>query len=415
VLVGLCVGGIAAATSVVAWHRPALAEGRFSAVAAADGMRVQQGIRHLLIVEQIVDAGMPAAQAGLDSTGASQGFAAAPYPGDLFLNGPGLVNSQLPPGTPQIPDPPYPLMATSSYPDHPDARAGQPTYTLHTTSSAGQTTSSASFGPSRGDPAVGSARASTEVSRAENGLLKAVADTAAGVIGVNGTLVIGTVTSHAEAVLGPDGARSRSSGLDVNAVTIGGQAVSITDKGISAPGSSSPLPNSDPLMQLLARAGISVKYLVASQDATGVIAPGLEIDLTRDIPNAGQWYVGYIFGRASAHAEAGADLSLAPPISSAASGLGTSGAAATGTPGARTNDLGSGPMLTAPTLAVSPSASPMTPTARPRTVPNGARKVLATSKSAGAWLYLTLAVAAIAITGSAQLLRVMGVRVTWMS
>jgi hypothetical protein len=72
-------------------------------------------------------------------------------------------------------------------------------------------------------------------------------------------------------------------------------------------------------------------------------------------------------------------------------------------------------MLTAPTPPVSPSASPMTPTARPRTVPNGARKVLATSKSAGAWLYLTLAVAAIAITGSAQLLRVMGVRVTWMS
>ena len=65
--------------------------GSFSATAASDAFRLQYEIPKFLAVERFVDGGGPTAQAQLDSLGTAQAFSSFPYPGDLAVNGPGLI------------------------------------------------------------------------------------------------------------------------------------------------------------------------------------------------------------------------------------------------------------------------------------------------------------------------------------
>jgi hypothetical protein len=106
----------------------------------------------------------------------------------------------------------------------------------------------------------------------------------------------------------PTGDPDRQSSLVVNGVTIAGQAVGFTDAGFVTPGGATPLPPSDPLLKALSSAGVAVSYLQPETTPTGMVAPGLRIVTTQEIPGAGRTAtVSLTLGRAQAFAQASAE------------------------------------------------------------------------------------------------------------
>ena len=127
---GLSVAGaLLVAGPVAASVRPAAGEGRFSgtfsALAAADGVRVTLFQPGVTLTKTLVDLGGPAAQAALNSLGESRAFASFPYPGDTAVAAPGLLR-----GAGNIPAPAYPLYVASDNPAVPRQEAGDGPYAL---------------------------------------------------------------------------------------------------------------------------------------------------------------------------------------------------------------------------------------------------------------------------------------------
>ena len=70
---------------------PAGAATSFTALAAAEGIRVSPYAGGAPVANEPVELGVPVAQAIFDSLGTSQSFSSAVYPGDLLVSLPGLV------------------------------------------------------------------------------------------------------------------------------------------------------------------------------------------------------------------------------------------------------------------------------------------------------------------------------------
>jgi hypothetical protein len=123
-----------------------------------------------------------------------------------------------------------------------------------------------------------------------------------------GPLSIASTFSSARVVGKPTGDPDRQSSLVVNGVIIAGQPVGFTDAGFVTPGGATPLPPSDPLLKALSSAGVAVSYLQPETTPTGVVAPGLRIVTTQEIPGAGRTAtVSLTLGRAAANAQASAE------------------------------------------------------------------------------------------------------------
>lgn len=312
---------------------PAAADGgcanltKYSALGGASGVSANVSVPGLTLVEG-GDVHGPAAQGLYDSVEGATGWAGAPYSNAVSDNlGVVAVPEDLAAAIPEalqkaIPffygmnGNDIPLFAVSRNGSPPRASKNGPGLTLEASSgdsgSAGKAVAGALSSP---DNTIAASVASGAVTCDDNTTLKAVGDNVASGIDIGGVLRIASVASHAEATVDHAGQRHIDGTMVINGATVAGQPVSITDKGVVLAGGTSPLAK-DPVTPALQAAGISVKYVeLTKDDADGqVLAPGLQITVTKAIAGVGSGPVTTTFsiGRAIARSglEPGADDSL---------------------------------------------------------------------------------------------------------
>jgi hypothetical protein len=286
------VGGLVVLSAALAHPGPVGAEGTYEAVAGADGVRVSLRVPDAPVTDVPVDGGGPTALAVLDSSGVSRAFASHPYPGEAVVTGPGTVAGA---SGGQVNLPGYPLFVSSDHPTVPEQVNEQGPYRLEATSGERRSEAEARAGAETG-PLV------TSVARVEAGEEGGATAEAVAVVEAfaAGDLHLGRVRSSARVTQAPDGSLTRASSLEVTGFSVAGTQVAIGPRGLSLPGATVPLPPTDPVRQALAGAGITVTYLAAQEQPSGVVAPGLSINAPLALPSGPTVTVTYTLGRTSA-------------------------------------------------------------------------------------------------------------------
>jgi hypothetical protein len=427
VTVGLLV---AAASLAIGWvpatrfTAAAVASSDFSGLAAANGVRVSYEIKGFLVVDYIADLGATTAQASVDSLD-STGFAAEPYPGSTVLAGPGTVLGGAP--APVSGNPPsYPLIAQSS-PANPASSVQQGPLDLE--SKSDQTSSSAIASvaaENSGGNTLGSSVSTADVTYdTSSGSVKstAVSETQPSSF-AGGVLVVGHTRASAEADgPGSGGPPARNSSFEADGVTVAGQAISVTPSGLTLPGSSVPLPATDPLNQALSAANLKIQYVSPQEIGDQVQSAGIVISQTEPIPNSpNPGVLTFTFGEAHAAAQGGTDLALSQtglssvggndftpgtPVSAVSGSSGAGAAPAVGS--ASTTPLASPPVPGTPPSVASPTNRGAPVTRLGRT----SRAVAQDRQQFGAAFYLILVLASVLAFGAIQFVRYFAVRLAW--
>jgi hypothetical protein len=320
--------------------------GTFSAVASADGVRVTVTMPHSALSNEVADGGGPSVQARIDSLGTSKAFASFPYPGDTAANAPGLVRT-LSGGVP-VPD--LPFFVQSDHPIVPKQEAGTGPYLLRAQSEASRSAATASVGlASEGIGALGLARSEATVHSTAEAVISEATSTIESFF--VGPLRLGHVVSHARVSLAPDGTRTQSGDTEVFGAMVGSTVVAFTPAGLRVGAADAALPDTAPLAEPLAAAGITVEVMPRKDLPTGVVAPAIRV--TQKQQSGSQ--VVYVLGGASASGTGeAADTSAAAgveggPASPAPSEAGSSSGAAF--------SAGSGPVPVAADAAATPGDS----------------------------------------------------------
>jgi hypothetical protein len=376
----------------------------YAATASADGVRIVVEARGYILVDRFVDLGAPAAQAALDASGASQGFAAAPDPGELVAVAPGLVATLVPI---PLPLPQYPLIASSAFPTTPSSKLSTGPYVLEATSTERSSHARAEVGGTAEDSVIAATRAVADVALDDElgRLTTSAAAVTDGVDLLGGVVRIGRVESRASMTqTAGDKAPTIESGFSVTGATILGLGLAVTDKGLTIAGQSVPLGLGDSLTGILSDLNLGIRVLPEVRTADSASSAGLEITQRVDLPNAPEpATVSIILGRAS--------VSLTPPQTDPTGG----GDDEVGAPPvddglAPTPDAldGTLPDLGGP---VSPPAPPGFPSGP--SVPEIAPDVEPIANRAVAGFYLVFVLAAAVSIGGGQLLRLLSVRWAW--
>jgi hypothetical protein len=349
---GLLVGATLTATTAggvlaVVWPQQAGADdsGAFSAVASASSFRMLFGSPGRFAVDYYVDGGSPVAQAVVNGLGTSTAFASAPYPGETFIAGPGLVA-----GVTGLPNPGnYPFYVGTSYPSQSDNKASNPGYDLLAHSEDSSSTATASHGGASGDNAVFNGVATSSATRDESGSVKAGSRSDTKAISIGDVLKVANATATASVVRAPGADPVRTADFAATGVSIAGQAVGLSEKGFTLAGTNTALPDSSPLRKALSERGITVTYLARSDTPEGVISPGLMITQTSTAPDGGPAMVAQVvLGQAVAYVTNSAVTGIPAPSAGTGAGATTEtdqGGApgpATETPDAATTAAGDG-------------------------------------------------------------------------
>lgn len=404
-LAAAAVIGIGALAST-AYAGPAATAGGspgFLGVAAADGVRVNVLIEHFLVVSNVVDVGGPAAQALVNAFGDSKAYAAYPYPGEIVLTAHGLSQGAAPE---------YPLIAESSNPTRPSGDVSQGPYDLKA-SSRDETSSAIAAATADGGPVVAGHTRSTAstVHDPLSGTVTSESDATLEGLSFAGVLSFGRVHSHVRVVGSPGAKPVRTSNTQVADVTVAGQQVALTDKGLVLPGTTVPLPADSTANAALAAAGITVHYLAGYSSGPTAVAPGVAVSVVQDVPGAGRTTVTYTLGQVSATARPGALAVVGGPLP------------AVGTAGRPELPLQPGGGVGPPDASVLPATdvrpvvpaptTPLTPAAGASQSTHPFRGVGLSAGPSSASLYAVVALGAVAMAGAAQLFRVLAVRLAW--
>jgi hypothetical protein len=390
--------GLAASAALVAvgFGAPAAAGagcGEYGALAAADGIRTLASAPGSSPTD--VDGQGPAAQAQADSTAGSTGYAGIPFSNAAAGNA----------GAANLDATQVPVFAISQFPSRPKASTSTPAGGVESTSEERSSAAKASAGgPASGSATAGNTTAAASASCADDGTIKAEARNSAQVIDVGGVLRIASVTSHAVASVSASGQPTLQGTIDVEGVTVLGQVVGIGDRGLVVGASPAAVPAGDnPLVQALDDAGIAVRTLgVTKDEATGdVLAPSLEITVSRSVPGVGTGpnSVTYTFGRAHARAS-GVPSEDVTDVAGGAEPVAPLGAVAAPV---AAGDL---PIAAAPTATGRPTSGPAASPAR-------AVPVQRIVNASAASLYPPLAVGAVVFAAAWLLFRTLGVRLRW--
>ena len=265
--------------------------------ATAEGGRFGFAVPGFAVVEQIIDGGGPVSDARIDALGNSRAFAALPYPGDHAINGPSNVA-----GLAGLPSPPaYPFYAGSTYPLQPESSMQQPGWELHARSQE-FTSEATATGGAANQQASFLHVATKAVARRDAGTGAVISEASSTVTGfrLGDALNIASVTVSARAVRGTLADIDRSSAFRVEGLLVGGQAVTVSETGLTLPGGNAPLPDSSPVLSALKGQSITISYVRPRKDAEGVTSAGLLITQEMHSPSGQTLRFSYSFGRASA-------------------------------------------------------------------------------------------------------------------
>jgi hypothetical protein len=414
VLLALGVTGVATAVAGARTTRAAdvPTPTSYDASAAADGVRIGVFINGFPLVNQVVDVGMPSAQAVLNALGKSQAFAAMPYPGDAVLTLPGTLFPLV--GAP--PPPSYPLIASSDATTSPQASVNQVGLSMSAKSDEHSSTAKVMAG---GGGGVSSTEAdATSKLDPGTGELTATSESTTEVVTVQGVLRLGRVDATAQVTQAPNSNVKTASSFSAEGVTIAGVSTAVSDKGIVLPGRTTPVPDTTGLSPVLDAAGVSMKVVPVDQQPNSIVSAGLVVSVKETGPT-GNAIVTYTLGRASA--SAAASFETVPSESAAGPTVAgsTAGTESTGAGGqAVTGDTGGPGALatTSPSLSTGVAATPRPRTTTGRTTPGLKAVALAgaaSSTTSAASFYLVLVVGAAVAASGLVLVRLFGVKLLW--
>jgi hypothetical protein len=317
-----------------------------------------------VLFDQLVDVGSSAAQAQIDSLGGTSAFASDPYPGATVLGLPGLLASGSGGQTSALPA--YPLVAASDQ-TTPSAHRQLGPLALDAQSQGGASTGTVNDGARRA-----TARTTFD---ADTGETRSHAESTISSLQLTTTLSVNGVHAVADAVKRPSGPTERTSSFEVSSLTVLGQQVAVTRKGLRVLGADTPLvadPNAvlRSLLDTLASQGTSIQFLPAATTDDGVTSAGLRITTVTAPPAQAPSgleaiKVQYTLGQASAAvtSDAFGDLSgiVAGPLSGGAGDGGTTGSlvdAGTTAPGPVSVPAAAGtPLATTRTGFIAPDIS----------------------------------------------------------
>ena len=272
----------------------------FVAVAEANGMLVRYGIPGFIAVDNYIDGGGPSSQALVaDATATS--FASLPYPGAAGVGYPGLFNlatGQTPPG--------YPFYVSAAHPTQPDQSLADPSgaYSLSASAKDGQATGDARLAPpASGKDAVPATRAISDVTRGDGVV------TARGVSEANslalGPLTIGRVRSQSITTYRTGADRpTTTTELAIEGGRANDVVFSFGREGFQFAKNGIPIPAAQGLgvlNQVLAPAGMSVRFDEASPLEGGAVAAAFEVSSVANMPGAGQGTFTMRMGGASSY------------------------------------------------------------------------------------------------------------------
>lgn len=265
----------------------------FSASAVADLGRGDVRVAPPIVVESLADPGAVTAQASLDSLSTSRAFAANPYPGTLVGQLPGTLSGAL--GTPSLPDL-VPTVVTAEHPLTPTASFGVGPAQMQAESNA--TTASARV-------TDGSNRSSAKViNDPSTGEVIARAESVVGGVELGNVMSISGYRSVAEMRRTPSGEIEKATDISIARLTILDQTFSISTDGVHLLGSTMPLPGAedllDQLMTAAAGEGYSIELVEPVATDESVVAPGMVVTYTTEVPNVGATTTTVTFGRSLA-------------------------------------------------------------------------------------------------------------------
>lgn len=402
-------------TSISLWSaNPTGAAPVYEITASAHGVYVYGANEALLPLGAYAEGGLPSAQVEVKNGPLSHGFAAAPYPGYLLFSAIGLAGTRV--GAPLR----YPAYVNSNNSTQSEATFGGPGATLEARSDdyRSEATGQAGVGDDAGS--MGVVRSSAVAAyEPENGTATASAAAVVEAVTFGEVLRIGRIVSSVSLSKQPGTPLQREVELVVEGISVGGQAVALTPEGLVVGSTGTPI-GETPLGEVLEEQGVSLEYLAATENPDGAVSGGLQVRFNRALPNAGTTDIVYTFGRTAAHIHTDSELLQDDPLA-----LPTGGDNAGQRPtGAMSVDeqeyAGSEAMATVPdssrgneSFGGEAAAGTAEGISRTGTAPslNGVPAAQAREMSTfGFYFYLPLVGAAVAMFGSAQLLRLLGVR-----
>jgi hypothetical protein len=291
----------------------------FDAQATAEAFRYSFGSPGFLVVERYADFGSPVAAAAIDSLGRSTAYASDPFPGETAVAGPGTLA-----GVTGLPNPGnYPFYVASSYPATPEGNFQQPGYALKAKSDEARSSATALHGGAANDSALLYAEAtSTAEYTPATGAVLAQSKAVARQVDIGGVLKIGTMESSAKVTQTPGKEPVRDSSFRADFVSVAGQAVGVTAKGLTIAGTNTPLPDGSQMAQALKSAHITVQYLQAADSPGEVTSPGLVITQRFPVPQGPEMVSTLVLGRSAAK------VSIGDAVTAAGQSGGSTGGAA---------------------------------------------------------------------------------------
>jgi hypothetical protein len=270
---------------------------------------------------EVVSATPATAQAVLDSFGQSQGFASAPYPGDVATALPTTLNGALAGhGAPALPA--YPFIVQSSHPVTPEAHQAFGPYSLTSKSNADGSNAEAHAGLSTGNASAADVRAAAvaRIDRATGARLAQADSVVSGFALTDPVLRIGQITSHGSLTSVPGKPIVKKTSFSIGSMTIAGVVVGFTEQGLQL-GPAGALPGLDlsTLNSILEKAGITLTYLPAREGASSIDSAGLAVTFERDVPSQGKVRTSMTLGRVRAAIES--TTLPTPELPSSAPGL----------------------------------------------------------------------------------------------
>jgi hypothetical protein len=245
---------------------------------------------------EILAASPSTAEASVDSSGQSVGFASAPYPGATLSTLPGVYNGVRPPQMPEAPA--YPWRVTSSYPAEQSSEVAQGPTAIKSTSNAHDTQAEARYGMVSGSPsAVDTTARAVAALDSATGTLRAEASSAMTGFSIGDSLKIGRVAGRAAVTTPPGKPATKTSSFEVGTFTVAGQTIGLTERGFVAGEQAQ-----DFALEFVA-GGFTFRYLPAVETATAIESAGLTIGFAENVPNRGLTQVIVTLGRVRAEAE----------------------------------------------------------------------------------------------------------------